>query len=208
MRRGALPLGRLAACGLLGPVQFTLAWAALGFLRPDYSHRRQFISELAAAGAPYAGVMTGAFLLLGLLSLAFARGLHRGISRGRGSPLGPALIALFGAGSIGSGIFRCDPGCGGHSWANALHTLITHLGLGALVLATVTIPLRFTRDPAWRAYRAYSWLTGLVAVGLFAKGFAAFGGAGLGQRLFIGVLFLWLGVLALRLLQLVKRAPA
>ena len=134
MRRGEQTLGRLAACGLLGPVQFTLAWAALGFVRPDYSHRRQFISELAVAGAPFAGVMTSAFLLLGLLSLAFALGLHRGISRGRGSPLGPALIALFGAGSIGSGIFCCDPGCGGHSWANALHTLLTHLGLYQLLI--------------------------------------------------------------------------
>ena len=152
--------------------------------------------------------MIAAFLALGALTLAFSAGLHRGIDGGRGSPLGPALVAVFGACTIGSGLFRCDPGCGGASLSNTLHTVITHAGLGALVLATLLLPFRLARDGRWRDLRPYSWLTGLGATAIFAAGFERFGGAGLGQRLFIGLLFLWLAVMAARLLRLARQAPA
>ena len=206
--RPARTLRLLAACGVAGPALFTLAWIVLGLLRPGYDPVAQFISELAERGAPGAPPMIAAFLALGARTLAFSVGLHRGIAGGRGAPLGPALVAVFGACTIGSGLFRCDPGCGGASLSNTLHTAITHAGLGALVLATLLLPFRLARDGRWRDLRPYSWLTGLVATAIFASGFERFGGAGLGQRLFIGLLFLWLAVMAARLLRLARQAPA
>lgn len=202
-------LRHLAACGILAPLQFTIAWAILGFARPGYSPIRQYISELAEQGARHAGIMVASLLALGLLTLAFAAGLHRGIAGvGPGAVIGPALIAVFGAGSIGSAIFRCDPGCGGASRANTLHTLVTYTGLGALTLATLILPLRLGHDRRWAAYRAYSWLTGAAAIAIYLRGFDAFLGVGLGQRLFIGVLFLWLAVIALRLFRLAGQSRA
>ena len=198
----------LPACGVLAPLQFPAAWAILGAVRPGYSPARQYISELAEQGAPRAGVMVASLLALGLLALAFAAGLHRAVAGGGVvAALGPALIAVFGAGSIGSAVFRCDPGCGGASRENTLHTLVTYAGLGALTLATLVLPLRFGRDRRRAGYRAYSRLTGAVAVAIYLRGFNAFGGVGLGQRLFIGALFLWLAVSALRLFRLAGRAP-
>jgi hypothetical membrane protein len=198
----------LAACGVIAPLQFTLAWIILGRLRPGYDPRQQFISELAATDAPGAGPMIAAFLTLGFLTLAFTVGLRRALGDGAVALAGTALIALFGLGSVGSGLFRCDPGCGGASFANTAHTIITHLGLGALTLATLVLPVRFRRDRRWAGLRAYSWLTGSLAVAIFARGFAAFGGAGLGQRLFIALLFLWLAVVAARLFHLTSRPDA
>lgn len=191
-----------ALCGMAGPLAFTLAWLVLGALRPGYDPLTQYISELAEVGGRYAPIMIAAFLLLGALTLAFAPGLHRGIGAGAGSPAGPLLVAIFGAGAIGSGLFRCDPGCAGVSLANRLHTLITYTGLGALTLATLVLPLRLSGDRDWRGYRWYSWLSGVAAIAIYLRGFETFVGDGLGQRLFIGVLFLWLGVMALRLYRL------
>lgn len=195
----------LAACGVLAPLQFTLAWAVLGAARPGYDPRQQYVSELAATDAPNAVPMIAAFLALGLLTLAFAVGLRRTLGGGAVALGGTALVALFGLGSIGGGLFRCDPGCGGTSPANVAHTVSAHLGLGALVLATLVLPVRFGRDRRWAGLRAYSWLTGGIALAIFVRGFAAFGGVGLGQRLFLGTLFLWLAVVALRLLRLAGR---
>lgn len=197
----------LALCGVLGPLQFTLAWVVIGAARPGYSPTRQYVSELAAAGGRGAWVMVASFLALGLLTLAFVPALHRGLDDGIGGPIGPFLIAVFGAGAIGSGIFRCDPGCGGASLSNTLHTLITYTGLGSLVGATLVLPLRLGRAQGWAGYRACSWLTGIVALAIFLRGFAAFGGVGLGQRLFIGALFLWLALIASRLFRLFGRSP-
>lgn len=198
----------LAACGVLAPLQFTLAWVVLGATRPGYDPRRQYISELAAVGAPDAGPMIAAFLTLGLLTLAFAHGLRRALGGGGAALAGTALIAVFGLGSLGSGLFRCDPGCGGSSPANTAHTVSAHLGLGALVLATLVLSVRFGRDRRWSGLSIYSRLTGVGAFAIFVRGFAAFGGVGLGQRLFIATLFLWLAVVALRLLHLVGQPGA
>ncbi|CAA9590074.1 MAG: hypothetical protein AVDCRST_MAG18-4870 [uncultured Thermomicrobiales bacterium] len=198
----------LAACGVLAPLQFTLAWVVLGAARPDYDPRRQYVSELAAVGAPDAGPMLAAFLALGLLTLAFAVGLRHALGGGATALIGSALIAVFGLGSLASGLFRCDPGCGGGSPANTAHTVSAHLGLGALILATLVLAVRFGRDRRWAGLRAYSLLTGGVALAIFARGFAAFGGVGLGQRLFLATLFLWLAVVALRLLHLASQPEA
>lgn len=197
-----------ALCGIAGPLLFTLAWLLLGALEPGYDPTAQFISELAAHGASNALPMVAAFLALGALTIAFAPGLQRGIGNGPGVLLGPALVGLFGVCTIGSGLFRCAPGCDGDSFSNSAHTVITHIGLGALVAATLVLPFRLAVDARWRGLRAYSWLTGIAAAAIFFIGFARFGGAGLGQRLFIGLLFLWLAVMAARLLLLARPAQS
>jgi len=100
-----------ALSGILAPIIFTAVVIILAALRPDYSHVSQTISELGErGGGPNAIVMkTAGFMLPGLLFIAFAIGLHRGISRGRGSRIGPILLGIFGGGLVGSGIFSTDP---------------------------------------------------------------------------------------------------
>lgn len=101
----------LASSGVLGPILFTAIVIILGFLHPGYSHASQAVSELGAVGAPNAAAQAVNFLLLGLLTLAFAVGLHRGIGGGEGSKGGPALLAAFAiSGGFGSAAFPCDLG--------------------------------------------------------------------------------------------------
>ena len=101
----------LAICGIIGPISYAIVVIILGFLQPGYSHVTQSMSELGEVGAPNAIIMnTAGFPLLGLLMIAFAFGLHRGISEGKGSKIGPALVALSGAALVITAIFTCDPG--------------------------------------------------------------------------------------------------
>lgn len=198
--RRPFPSVRLAArCGMAGPIGFTLAWIAFGAAWPGYDPRADYISELAAAGAPLAVPMVGAFLLLGALTLLHAAGLWRGLGPGAAAAVVAGCVGFHGAATIASGLARCDRGCGGDSLANRLHTLVTYAGLGVLVLGVLALPWAVGRDPRWRGYRLYSWLTGLLAIAIFLRGFASFGGVGLGQRLFISLLFLWLVLVAARL---------
>lgn len=181
---------------------FTCAWIAFGLAWAEYNPRTSYISELAANGAPHTLPMVAAFLLLGALTLVFTLGLRRALGVGIPAVIASALVGLFSVATIGSGLARCDPGCGGASTSNQLHTLITYTGLGALVLATLVLPFAIAHDPRWRGFRPYSWLTGLLATAIFLRGFAAFGGEGLGQRLFVSLLFLWIVLVALRLQRL------
>lgn len=204
----AFPSRRLAAaCGIAGSAGFTLAWIGLGAAWPGYDPRTGYISALAASDAPHAGAMVAAFLALGVLMLIFAAGLGRALGDGAAARGAALLIGIFGATSPVSGLARCDPGCGGVSLANQVHTVSTHIGLGALLLATLVLPLAVARDRRWRGFRPYSWLTGVLAAAIFARGFASFGGVGYGQRLFVGLLFLWLAAVAALLLRHAPVSP-
>jgi len=99
----------LAICGITGPILYTIVVIVLGLLRPDYDHVMQSMSELGEVGSSNAIIMnTAGFALLGVLMIAFAFGLHRDISGGNGSKIGPALVALSGTALVITGIFPCD----------------------------------------------------------------------------------------------------
>lgn len=203
----AFPSPRLASwCGVAGPVVFTLAWVAAGAAWTGYDPRWQYISELAAYGAPLGVPMVGAFLALAALTLVFVAGLRRALGGGASAPAAAALLGTFGLATVASGLARCDPGCGGASLSNQLHTIVTYGGLGALTLATLVTPQALPGD-GWRGYRLYSRLTGLLAAAIFLRGFAAFGGIGLGQRLFVSLLLGWLAITAARSPRLGRASP-
>ncbi|MFQ5934729.1 MAG: DUF998 domain-containing protein, partial [Dehalococcoidia bacterium] len=97
----------LAVLEIVGIIAFTVVVAVLAALRPDYSHVAQTISALGEIGRPFATVQAINFVVLGALTTVFAFGLHWGLPPG--SILGPALVALFGIGIIGAGLFPCLP---------------------------------------------------------------------------------------------------
>lgn len=197
----------LAACGIAGPLLYVSVVVILGFLRPGYDHVTQLVSELGEVGAPNAIVMNiFGFILPSLLIIAFAIGLHRGISDGLWSKLAPALLAVGALGYVGSALFPCSPGCDPE-------TSMSHIRAGAVGIGRFLAPLAFWRslrkDSRWQGYGSYSLVTGVVVLALYF--FAGFSGVttpwdGLVQRLWKGTLFLWMVVMAIHLLRLSLRA--
>lgn len=100
-------LNVLAAAGILGPILFTVGFIAQGFFRTDlrsgYNPIAQQISDLIAG--PSGWVQQVNFVVLGLLLITFAIGLHRGVRGARPGVLGPALVAWNGVELVIAGIF-------------------------------------------------------------------------------------------------------
>jgi hypothetical membrane protein len=87
----------LAACGIAAPIVYAAAAIAASINYPQYDHLKNFVSGLGAIGAPGAAIMNFAgFLPYGVLMLAFALAVHRGIRKDVGGWLGPTVLALYG----------------------------------------------------------------------------------------------------------------
>ncbi len=196
----------LAICGISGPILYTIVVITLGALEPGYSHVTQTMSQLGAAGAANAIVMnTVGFAVLGILMIAFAFGLHRGISNsGRASKIGPALIAVSGAALIMTGVFRCDPGCADISAVGITHSVFAIIAAFGMIFAPLAISQRLYRDSRWQSYVTYSMATVAVALAISAvysfNFFDQWDGAL--QRISMGIPLIWIEVMAIRLLRL------
>src|SRR5262245_40436187 len=204
----------LAACGIVAPILDVLIKAWLGALDPGYSHLRQYISELGEAGRPYAAVFTAWCLLWGILFAGFAVALRRGLGGRKGSLLGPGAVFIMAASSIVVGVFPCDPGGTARTLSGQVHLIVGGwVGPPATVLEPVLSWVEMRRSEAWRGYRTLTLVAGALLAGIadwltichyggFERSACA---AGAVQRLFLGILYLWTEVVAVRLWRLAAR---
>ncbi len=213
---GTLALRLLLACGALGPLLFIVVFLLEGATRPNYSAWHHIVSSLSLGEGGWMQITN--FLLCGVLVLCFALGLRRVLHPGKGSTWGPLLLGLFGLCLIGAGLFVPDPLLGYPPGApstltlhGAIHMLLSLVVFTALIAACFVLARRFAGDPAWRGWAPYSIATGiLVAVLFIATDVVASSPnpnapAGLVQRLCIIIGWVWIALLALRLLN--KKAP-
>ncbi len=202
----------LAVCGITGSILFLIVVTLLGILQPGYNAITQFLSELGAVGAPYATVMDANFIVSGILIVAFAIGLNRGMGEEGSSKIGSALVVSSAAGLVGAGIFSCDPGCPalGGSFSQGMHNLVSLPQFIGAMLAPLIIS-RSLKEGVLQGYRTYSVLTGTVLLGTFL---VLFLGLGLGflpwlgavQRFFFVMWFLWIVIIAIKLVRISSRS--
>ncbi len=115
-------------------------------------------------------------ILTGLMTIAAAAGLRRAMTAGRGRRWAPLLIAGYGAGMLGGGIFTADPAQGFPvgtpevttvSWHGMLHFLTGGIGFLCLTAACLLLGSRFAR--AGRTALAwFSRVTGVAFLAAFA----------------------------------------
>ena len=201
-------------CGAIAGPLFVVAFLVEGATRADYDPLCHPVSSLALGDSGW--TQTANFIVVGLLTLAFAAGLRRALRPGRGSTWGPLLVGIWAVGLLGAGVFVTDPVSGyppgspdrpsEYSWQGALHDLFSGPAFVALASACFVFGHRFA---AWgeRRWAVYSIVSGLVFVVGFVLSSAGFGQAaglvdlaGLFQRVVVAVGFGWLTLLAVRLL--------
>jgi len=194
----------LNAGGCLAPVLWVAAILYAGSLRPDYSHSRQYVSELAARGTPTQHVMqvTG-FVAPGLLIAGF--GFLLGITgRTKLVAVAASFLIVGGIAKAVAGVFLLGPCCrsGPPSVEEGIHNLVgaVHyftLGMAALTWS-VAAPQTFGRRRVW--FRWYSLVSLVLAVAapplLIGVGVATSGDVGLFQRVSFGILNVWIFVFA------------
>jgi hypothetical protein len=210
-------------CGLLAPVVLAATVSLGGALRSDYNPVEGSISALGFG--PHAIVVNGGFLAYGLLTIIFAFGLHRGITGGVGSALGPALVGLGSVAAVGLAIewallvssfdSRRMPASMPELAERVPVAYAIHNGLALTSFLCPTIAgfalwRRLDDDWAWQGYATASGLVGIAASALLSyivlgqAGILAasvLGWFGAVQRLLVGMLALWVAAFALRLFQ-------
>ena len=195
-----------ALAGLTAAALFVAVFTIYGWLRPGYSVRSMFVSELSLG--PHGWIQILNFLVTGALILVFGRGLAVPFRTGAASRAGPLLIQIIGISLLASGPFTTDPSAmfDQASWHGIVHGIF-----GALVfsLAPVTCFVfyrRFRTDPAWRPLAGWTLSTGIVlTLGVSAlrisqqAGTELFEWKGLLQRCLLISFMTWLFVFAARL---------
>jgi hypothetical protein len=202
----------LAACGIVGPAAFTLAWVAATRREPAYSAANEHISGLAAADAASPRLMTAGFLTLGVCTVAFCSELHRRLGGDASAGVGPALLGTSGLAIVAAGVLRRDrrsnwpePGIPveRQSWVNDAHDLASVAGQVSAVTGLVALAARCRHDPALRdlaapAVGAAAASSGLMAY--FARDVVR-PGNGVVQRIAVSVPLAFMAWCAARLLR-------
>ena len=184
-----------------------------GIFTPGYSHSRQAISELAAPGAPYAGlVQFGGFIPLGLAFIWAAVTMGRSQNPGTFRNAFFVLFILTGLAIIAAGIFPTDVHGRRTSFSGMTHAIA---GLFLLALICLTpLMAALMKSVFSRGFRIYSLVSGLTLLALFfllpngispaliqlqkmilGNGFDIwYKYQGIDQRMLFLVYFMWLGI--------------
>ncbi len=192
--------------GMIGAVLFVSVFTVSGWLYPDYSPTRMFVSELSLG--PYGWVQILNFVLTGALLLVFGLGLAAHFGIGAAFRAGPALIKGIGVCLMASGPFTTDPSA---MFQQASIHGVVHGIFGALVFMFAPISCfvfyrRFRRDTDWRPLAAWTLASGVVlTVGVVLlkisqqPGSGLFEWKGLVQRVILFTFMAWIFAFAFRL---------
>jgi len=190
-----------ALAGTIGPLLFAgvlvlltaleydfmrgLGWSLLGFATTDWPS--------CLALGQYGYIMTGAFLLNGILVVLFAVGLSKALPQTTASRIATVLLMLAGTAMAGL-TFLPDPTSQAASptWHGRIHdgcfvALGSTLFPSMLVLGWV-----FRKSPSWNRLSTYTWVSAALAVPTFALKGAAF-------YLFLVAVLTWTVIVARKL---------
>ena len=205
--RSRLPIRLLLLTGLSGPLFFAISVVLVGSLRPDYNHVNQFMSELGETGGYFAWVMNYfGFMLSAGLVLIFVLAFRTLLPRTALNLIGTSLLVVFAISMFLAGVFSCDVGCppSERSVDQKLHDLFSILAFPAFTAGVFTWGLSLSRIASWRRFGTYSLVTASLSLLLLVamvQSEASREGTGMYQRLYLGVLFIWLMAMSVRQLR-------
>ncbi|NOT45875.1 MAG: DUF998 domain-containing protein [Acidobacteria bacterium] len=197
--RSPRALPALAAAAIVGQVALTAsAWLLPG--ASEYGLLGDTISELVLGR--YGWVQTMAFLCAGLGTIALALAVRALTTGTRGSLLGAALVGVYGAGALVSAAFPTDPidspeALSSLTTTGTIHVAASLVSFPSAVIFMFVFARTFGRDARWRPLAMWS---GLCASGTLALLLVQAQGplVGLLQRLMVGVVTVWLVMVAFR----------
>ena len=201
-----------ALAGIAGPVVFTVGFLVQEqFRRGEYDPVAEVVSALEAGD--HGWVQQANFVVLGLLTVGFAIGLHRAIAPSRAGFVGPVAMFVSGMAAVLAAIFPLREDALGATYDPGGHQFAGTVFFASSAIALIALSRRCAADPAMRSLAR--WL--LAAGALSALSFPVMGilvipddaplhqWAGLAQRFIVlGLLFPARIALAL---QLLKRGP-
>ena len=192
----------IALGGMLGPIIYTSIWILGGILQPEYSHIRDDVSSLMAAGAPNKRLFDTMQLTNIILVIIFFTDLHWALDDGQGSLIGPACFVLTNIINIPVVLFYpLDEDGGIESPTAQMHVklVMTMAVFGALGM--LALWQRLANTPGWTWGGTYSLVTFIFTgiTGAIAAKTAGSEIMGLTERLVVTANVQYIFVLALNL---------
>ncbi len=218
MRREVVSSRRTATAGtvaLTGVGAFVAALAALHVLRSEYDPVTRLVSEYAIG--PYGGLLTAGIVALAVGGTALIAGLHWGLAPAARSSAALGLLGLALAGLVVAAVFPTDVSVEGRftttitTTSGRIHGVASAVAYLSLIGAALLLTRSFAADPRWRGFHPTARLLALaLPLGL---GGSVLGAAtsvmGVPQRLFLGLVVLWLVLTARQLRRVASvEAPA
>ena len=164
----------LLACGIAAGPLYVLVGALEMLTRPGFDPLRHDLSLMA--NGDFGWIHTSLLIVCGLLVVASSVGMRNALRGGLASIWGPWLVALYGIGLIGAGIFAADPAYGfppgtpadEHSVSlhGLMHLVSGAIGFVGLIAACFVVARRFSarKQAGWAAF---SRVTGVVFAAAF-----------------------------------------
>jgi hypothetical protein len=194
---------RALTLAVIGIALYVVLDVIAQLLPPHYSPISQAESDLAVG--PYGYVMAVNFVIRGLLTFAFLLGLVGATRLGKTARVGLALLAVWGAGAFVLAVSPTDVGTmvTVHGTIHNITAAVAFTGgaFGALLLST-----HFPAEERLRPLGSPARILSALAVVMYFATLAALflrrlsHVFGLIERLFIGLVLLWILVVALQLL--------
>jgi hypothetical membrane protein len=146
----SLRLTLAAWAGLVGPVLFTLTWVAQELARiEEYSPIKEPVSALEAG--PGGWVQQVNFVVLGVLTMAFAAGMYRALQPSKPGVIGSVLLFTSGVASVLAGVvFPLREDAVGVTYDPGGHQLNGFVFFTSSALALVVISFALAKQPVWR----------------------------------------------------------
>jgi hypothetical protein len=205
----------LLGWGIVAGPFYVVVVLCQALLRPGFDLAHDDASLLSNGSLGW--IQVANFLLTGAMVIACAIGVRRALGGGKVGTWASLLLAVFGLGMIGAGIFVADPMSGfppgtpaGRPLSVSLHGIlhIVSAGIGFLGLAAAcfVIGQRF----AGERRRAWAWFSRLTSV-LFLAGFAGLASGSESAAVVLGfwavllLVWAWLAALAVTLYRRVGR---
>jgi len=155
--------------------------------------------------------------MFGLLTIAYAVGLHLGVRPIRAGVVGPAILAWTGVGLVLAAVFPLRGDASGVTYdPSGLHVVNGTIFFLSIGVGLIVMSRRLAGDPSWRGLASYALVTGIALLVMFVA-FGVLVGpddaplhpwAGLAQRVVLAVWCPCTIVLALRLLRVARVADA
>ena len=192
-----------ASISLAGSATFVVGVLVLHVLVHDLNPARHTISEYALGR--FGWIQTMDFLAGGIGAFALALTLRRSVNDpGR---IAPVLIGAWGVCAALLALFPTDVTPEPTTTTGWAHGIIALSGFALLVAGMFVSARKFGADPAWSALRrptiAWAWTASAT---FFLIPILGPSGQGIGQRIFVTVLFSWMLAVAYRARDLARSA--
>lgn len=197
--RGEQLSAMLALLIIIGIVLYVILDVIAQLLPPHYNALSQAESDLAVG--PYGFVMTINFVVRGLLALALVWALGRAVAKSGLSRAGLVLLAIWGIGALVLALSPTDLAGAKPTLHGVIHLFVALIAFICGAIGELLLALHFPKDDRWHSLRTPALTIAILAIiALVVLLLGAFPHMyGLVERVFIGLVLLWMLVVALRL---------